>query len=396
MFGRKRSFASLTGILVIGIIFFPGLPATWTAAAAESAPIKIGALLPLTGPLLHEGPKVKNGIELALDDAGWQVGGRKIELIVEDSATNPTTSLDKARKLVERDKVVAIIGPQHSGVVNAIQPYINKNKVINLKSMDFPKDLIAKYPYLIVLNGTHKQTTSTGGWYAYDKLGHRKVSTIGPDFIAGREKIAGFVEAFQERGGTVVQQQWYPITCVDFAPYLANLSEADALVAWVTGPGVMRLIPQFHDYKMAERMPMVAAFASSILDEDVLPQLGDKALGMYGASAYASTIDNPQNKRLVDTFMKKHGKRPNDCAVIGGYMNVYVLLEAIKAAGGETDPEKLRKTILGLKLKNTPIGSLSFTPEGAGILNILIIKVAKDGGEYFWQVADVYPDAQPR
>ncbi len=392
----RRCLLAVFGMIVMGSLIFCSPVSTVTLAAEPSKPIKIGALLPLTGALLHEGPKVRNGMELALDNAGWQVVGRKIELIVEDSGTDPTTGLDKARKLVERDKVVAIIGPQHSGVANAIQPYINKKRVVNLKSMEFPKALIAKYPYLIVLNGTHKQTTACTGWYAYEKLGYKTVTTLASDFIAGREKMYGFTEAFKEKGGTVVQQQWFPIACVDFAPYLGALKDADALVAWCAGPGALRLLSQYQEYGVAKKMAIVAAFASSILDEDLLPQLGDKALGIHGASCYASTIDNPHNKRLVDAFRKKHGKRPTDCTVIGGYMNALVLLEGLKATGGDTETERLRKTILGLKLKDTPIGSLSFTPDGAGILNICIIRVAKEGGEYFWQVVDVYPETLPR
>jgi branched-chain amino acid transport system substrate-binding protein len=365
-------------------------------AAETLPPVKIGGLVPLTGALLHEGPKVKRGIDLALEEADWTVAGRKIELVIEDSGTDPTTALDKVRKLVERDKVIAIIGPQHSGVCKAIQPYVNKNKVLNFKSREFPKPLIAKYPYLIVFNGTQQQTCFPMGWYSYEKLGYRTAATMGPDYIAGRAFVGGFMDGFKQKGGKIVQSQWFPVGNVDFAPYLGALKPADTCAAWVAGPGALRLISQYHEYGVSKKIPMIAAYMSGILSEDILPQFGDKALGIYGPSSYASTIENPANKRLVTKYKEKYGTRPGDVLVAGGYMNVFILLEGIKAARGDTDTEKLRKAVLGLRLKDTPMGPIRFTPEGAGIINEYIVKVARVGDDYMWKVVHTYSDVEPR
>ncbi|MFH1624028.1 MAG: ABC transporter substrate-binding protein, partial [Pseudomonadota bacterium] len=125
---RKGLWIALAMIVAGSLVFCSPFVNRPVMAAPSSGPIKVGALVPLTGALLHEGPKVKIGVEMAFENAGWQVGDRKIELIVEDSATDPTTALSKVRKLVEKDKVIAVIGPQHSGVAKAIQPYMNKNK----------------------------------------------------------------------------------------------------------------------------------------------------------------------------------------------------------------------------------------------------------------------------
>ena len=202
---------------------------------------------------------------------------------------------------------------------------------------------------------------------------------------------------FKEKGGTVVQEQWFPVGSIDFGPYLGNLKDADAFCGWVEGPGALRLVNQYYEYGISKKMPLIGAYASNLLDEDVLPQLGEKGLGIYGPTAYASTLDNPINKRVVDKFKAKHGGvRPTDTLMVGGYMNAFVLLHALKATGGDTDPEKLRAAILNLNLKDTPIGPVRFTPEGSGILNIYVIKTAKVGNEYLWEVAQTYPDTEPR
>ena len=224
---------------------------------------------------------------------------------------------------------------------------------------------------------------------------------MGPDYLAGREFLGGFMDGFKEKGGQIIQEQWFPVGNVDFAAYIAALKPADACAAWVEGPGAVRLIPQYDEYGFSKKMPMIAAFASNIIDEDILDQMGDKALGISGPSAYASTLDNATNKKAVARFKAKHGVRPGDTFAIAGYMNGTVIMEGLKAAKGKTDPETLRKAILGLKLKDTITGPLRFITEGSGggmgVFNIYIVEVAKfEGGEYAWKVAYTYPNMGPR
>jgi ABC-type branched-subunit amino acid transport system substrate-binding protein len=89
--------AVLLAVLVLPLAAPPDVPA--------QGPIKIGFLAPLTGPFAQIGKDMVNGTELFLDEIGRQVGGRKIELIVEDTEGQPATALNKSRKLVEQDRV---------------------------------------------------------------------------------------------------------------------------------------------------------------------------------------------------------------------------------------------------------------------------------------------------
>src|SRR5574341_919204 len=105
---KASTLAILLGLWVTLVLSGWAAP-SFGQGTAPAAPIKIGALLPLTGALMNQGPHVRAGIQLALEHYGYEVAGRKVELIIEDSATDPTTALDKARKLVERDNVRMII-----------------------------------------------------------------------------------------------------------------------------------------------------------------------------------------------------------------------------------------------------------------------------------------------
>ncbi len=99
-----------------------------TAVKASAEPIKIGAYLPLTGGLAFLGEGYKMGIDLAIKDLGGKIAGRDIEFVVADSKGNPTDSVNAVRKLIEQDKVLAIIGGGASSTTLAALPIIGELK----------------------------------------------------------------------------------------------------------------------------------------------------------------------------------------------------------------------------------------------------------------------------
>jgi ABC-type branched-subunit amino acid transport system substrate-binding protein len=114
-----------------------------------------------------------------------------------------------------------------------------------------------------------------------------------------------------------------------------------------------------------------------------------------GAASYASTVDNALNKRVVADYRKKYGVRPADSGIMGGYVNMQVVMEALKVTKGDTDPEKMKEAILKLNIE-TPAGPVRYNPGRLGIINIYICKIAKEGSDYFWQVVQTYKETMPR
>ena len=391
---RVAAFTVLVTLLVMALAACQP-PTAQATGGATTGTIKIGALLPLTGALLHEGPQVRKGLDLALEHYGYQVAGKKVELIVEDDATDPTTAMDKVRKLVERDNVSIVIGPQASNVAMAVQPYLLEKKIISLKSRQFPIPITKQYPYLFVADGTQQQVTAPMGDYAYNVLKYKTVSTMTADYVAGRDFMAGFANRFKELGGTIAQEQFFPNDAMDFASYLTNVKTADALSVWTGGPGGPNLAKQYVDYGLSKKMPLITPYISGIFGENVLPSVGDTVLGVSGPSSYASTVDNALNKRVVADFKKKFNERPADSAIMGGYVNIQVALEALKATNGDPDPDKMKDAILKLNIE-TPAGPLRFTPDRLGIINIYISKIARVDGDICWQVVQTYKDVPPR
>jgi len=101
------------------------------AAFAQSGPVQVGAIEILSGPNAAYGTAIKGGLELALDEVNAKgvLGGRKINLTVEDSAANKDQAINAARKLIGRDHVSLIIGPTLSNEMFAVGPVVNERKI---------------------------------------------------------------------------------------------------------------------------------------------------------------------------------------------------------------------------------------------------------------------------
>jgi branched-chain amino acid transport system substrate-binding protein len=117
-------------LLLVGVFVFSAVFIVSVNRGQAAEEIKIGTILNLTGPIAFIGPLFKNGIEMALEEVNYTIGDRKIVLIPEDAAGDMNVCLEKAKKLVERDKVHIIIGPLMGDAHMAIAPYLVNKKVL--------------------------------------------------------------------------------------------------------------------------------------------------------------------------------------------------------------------------------------------------------------------------
>jgi len=236
------------------------------------------------------------------------------------------------------------------------------------------------------------------GIYTYDKLGYKTISVMTGDTIQGHGFLGAFMAAFKSKGGKVVQEQYAPVPCTDYAPYLTNLKDADALVAWYPGSDAILFLTQVHEFAIRKRMPLVGAFHGSFFAPFILrnmsPAAADAVVGEYCVTPYTYLLDNETNKKFVADFMKKFKRPPFDTDA-GPYEAALVAIEALKATGGDTSPEKLRKAILSLKI-DTPGGPLRFDPATrCRVRDIYIFKVDKQEGNYVWVPVYTYKDVPP-
>ncbi len=120
---HRRIIAAATLLAFAAVLGGP------VSAPAQSGPVKIGLLVPLTGAFAAIGKDMLNGTELYLDEIGRQVAGRKIELIVEDTEGNTATALTKARKLVDQDKIHVLTGGLLASTGYALHPFADAQRI---------------------------------------------------------------------------------------------------------------------------------------------------------------------------------------------------------------------------------------------------------------------------
>ena len=355
------------GILVASLF-------TGFTAYAEDKPIKIGLVADFTGPLTEHGIAAKQGAILAMEQVNYKLNGRPLELIIEDEASDPAVAMDKARKLVETDKVCMILGTINAGSAGAIAGYVARVQVPNMAYWySIANSVIMKSPWSWAPFGTVSQVTYPMGAYAYEKLGYRTLTTIGTDYIAGRQFIGGAVDAFKERGGKIVQEQWVPLGTKDISSYISVLKDADALMAWFMGVTVIPGLRQLKDYKVG--MPIIMPQSGHSTHPKIMQAMGDTCLGITTSCAYAWTIDTPKNKAFVDAFQKKWGELPGGVSY-GGYSAVQIALAALKKTGGDTSAKALAKALNETEVPGI-LGTFSFGDAHIGVGNYVIYKHAK-------------------
>src|SRR5215510_3425893 len=360
--------------------------------ALAQAPVKIGFISPITGAIAQAGKDMYNGCELYWEETGWQIAGRKLEVILEDNAGEPAIAITKARKLVESDKVHMLAGIILSNVAYALVPYIEAQEIPTIYPINSADDLTQrKRPKWLVRTGfSAGGNMHPFGEYAAKVLGYRKVVTVGLDYAFGWETVGGFHKSFEDNGGQVVQKLWVPLNIQDYSPYLAQIKkDADAVFVVALGRWTLLFAQQYAAGGLRGRLPLIAG--GTYTDEHVLPQLGDESIGVVSAHHYSASLETPANKRFRAAFEKAYNRIPSfyseNC-----YTGARIINEAVRAIGGKVeDRAALMAALRKVEITDAPRGPVQMDAYGNPTQNIYIRKVERVGGKLQNTVIYTYP-----
>ena len=324
-------------------------PAASASAAAKpgasGAPLKIGMLLPFTGPLAQAGIDNENSFNLYLDQTGGTLGGRKVELDKADDQAEGGVAVTKARQLIENDKAFMLMGLQATPVCYAISGYIRDQKVPAMAVADCAaQDLTTnpKYasPYLVRTVPALLDSTDPSADWIY-KNGFRKAIIMTSDFAPGIQFSDLFSSAFIARGGTIVQELHPPLGTSDMGPYLSQLSQdADVLVMFEAGADGVKVAQQYNNY-VGNRKLQLFDMASQITNDGNRPQLGSTINGMVVQSAYMEALDTPANQAFLKAYNAKYASKPPSQENAFGWSGIQFLDAALKKVNG--DPSDTQK-----------------------------------------------------
>jgi branched-chain amino acid transport system substrate-binding protein len=375
-------------VLVIALAVAAGL----VHGQSPAGPIKIGFIVPLSGPVAQNGRDILNGFLLALDEIGYRAGGREIQIIVEDDEGIPAVGLTKARKLVESDKVHLMAGALLASTGYALAPYIDSMQIPMVYPVVSADDLTQRRRsrWIVRTGWTSSQPNHPFGEYAYHTLKLRTVATIALDYAFGWESVGGFQRTFEAEGGRITQKMWTPISVHDFAPYLAQISrDVDAVYALFLGRAALQFLRQYEEYGLKARVPLIGAGTTT--DEHVLPFMGDEALGIITALHYSAAVDTPANRKFAPAYRARYKKVPSyysESMYTGGQW-VIAAIDALR--GRVEDRQALVDALRAAKPTGLPRGPVELDAFGSPIENVYIRRVERVNGELQNTVIETFP-----
>lgn len=362
-------------------------------APAQKGPIKIGFLIPETGPLAANGKDMANGFQLFFEEQGWKVTGREVKLITEDDEGKPPTGLAKARSLVESQGVHMLVGPLSAAVGYAIAPYVDSKKMPTIFPIVSSEDITQrkKSPYIVRTGWSSAQPSHPFGKWVFDNLGYKRIAMIGYDFAFGWEVAAGFQRTFEEAGGQVVQKLWPPLNTPDFGPYLAQLRrDVDAVYCIFSGADALRFSKQYAEAGLKAKLPLVCG--GTFTDEHVLRTMGDEVLGVVTALQYSAALATPANRKFAQAYEAKFKQIPSYYSE-GTYVAGVAMKAALESIGGDVEnADKFLTALRRVDLSDAPRGPIRFDDFGNPIQNVYVRKVERVNGRLQNTVIHTFPN----
>jgi len=278
------------------------------AVAADS--IRIGFVDTFSGPTAAIGIDARNAFELALDHLGRKMDGKPVQVIYEDDQQKPDVGKQKTEKLILSDKVDFLVGYNWSNVLLAsLKPAVDsKTFLIDINAG--PSQLAGELcsPYVFSTSWQNDQEPGAMGLYMNQK-GIKSVFLIGPNYVAGKERLAGFKSTFK---GQVLGEEYtvWP-TQLDFSAELtkARASKAEAIFVFFPGAAGVQFLNQYVQAGMRQQIPL---YTDGVSDELSLPLQKANALGVLSVMEWVNDLPNETNKRFVSDYRKKYpGLRPS-------------------------------------------------------------------------------------
>ncbi|MGV3499464.1 MAG: ABC transporter substrate-binding protein [Hydrogenophaga sp.] len=328
------------------------------SALAQTQPIRIGVVTPLSGTYAGIGQQVKWGLDLAARqiNAAGGVAGRPLELIYEDEEANPAVAVQKAEKLFQVNKVDFLTGTVNSGSTLAVGQLAERNGRLIATTVSFADSITGDKcsPNVFRVNArAGMQSAALADWLSSTRP-NANVFYLGPDYEMGRSTVAAFKTAAEAKGAKSVGEVFAPLDNKDYSPFFGQMRSARPAVIYtsVAGNDTVRLFSQMAEFGISRNVQVVGA--SGTVTSQNLPAIGKAADGFVTGVGYATSIDSPENRKFVADFEAANKAAP-DLYGADSYGVLFFYKAAVEKAGS-TDTDKVRSAMRGLQW-NTPQGT---------------------------------------
>ncbi|WP_077324440.1 substrate-binding domain-containing protein [Virgibacillus siamensis] len=377
---------------VISLLFVMLFIAAFTAACGDGGEasgegegketIKVGVLASLTGALEAYGEQTKRGFELGIEyatDGTMEVAGKKIEVIYEDTETDPKVARQKALGLLEEENVDFLVGSSSSGDTLAVTPLAKEYETIMIVEPAVADSITgSEYNDYIFRTARNSSQDAAAAAAAIADKGV-KIAALAPDSAFGRDGVAAFEKAVTDLSAKIIHEEYADPSATDFTANIQKIIDADPDYLFVVWAGANTPWNQIADMKLQDRGIDITTGAPDIAALSTMKPL----VGMKGFTVYYHTLpDNKINDWLVKEHKERYGEVP-DLFTPGGMSAAIAIVEALKKTEGNASADKLITTMEGMSF-DTPKGEMTFRPEDHQALQSLyaITLKNKEGYDY--------------
>jgi len=306
------------------------LTCAMTAHAQETSPIRIGLLYSKQGPGASIGEFLERGSELAVEQAGRKVLGRPIELVWLDEA-NPQIAQQNMQKLVDENKVVAVVGGNYSSSALAMMSVANREKIPLILTGAAASEITGKSCSKYTFRTQATVPVQMRGAMPYVSQIGKKVYFITASYAFGQDILRASRAMLKEVGASEIGVDEVPVNTADYSSYILKIRQAkpDVVVGGLVGGDFSNFLKQWNEMGMKDKIPYVAVAVTDTDFWDVGPQA---STGIYIKPWY---YNDPKNtaaeKKMTADFEKKYGRPPSD-KTWSGWIGMRALLESITAA----------------------------------------------------------------
>lgn len=338
------------------------------AAQAQEKVIRVGVLMPISGPGSYFGVMGKEGIDLALEQLKGGVNGYHLQVQYEDSACSPLQATNAVKRVLDQFRPHIVIGEECSDASLAIAPILEQAKVPQLNAGSVTMKLTESgYKYVFRIFPNAAQQSLPLAKVAYDRLGARTAAILYEKTNAGNDNADGFEKPFVAMGGKVLAKIDFGRDVNDFtaiATRIASLGRVDVLPTFALEGQQVRLAQALAQAKVVRGGGGNAVQMGSIW----LPYGFDQKAGQ-AAEGYVRIVqfDPNEKRRIVQDFIRafraKYGADKVPTHINShAYDTILLIAEAVRR--GATDSESIRERFSGFKGVEVTTGKISFDPKG--------------------------------
>jgi branched-chain amino acid transport system substrate-binding protein len=334
---------------------------------AFAEPVKIGMITTTSGGGAGLGIDVRDAFQLAIK----QSGNSEIEVIVEDDAQKPELAVQIADKMVQSDQVDLMTGIIWSNLAMAVVPSVTAQDVIYLSPNAGPSPLAGAQCSPNYFNVAYQNDNFHEAMGQYDNDTYKKTFILAPNYPEGKDSLTGFKRYYK---GELAGEVYTQLGQTDYAAEIAQIRASGADSVFFFLPGGMGIAFTKQYAQSGVDIPLTGpAFSFS---QDVLPAIGDAAIGVKNSASWSKDLDNAANKKFVESFQAEYGRLPSVYAA-QAYDTANLILSALGKASVK-DKDAFRAALKEADFESVR-GKFKFNTNQHPIQDIYIREVVKEG-----------------